>query len=419
MDIEYQKIYYNESEDYRIRYYIIWLILILPALISQFKGFGGTYEYNALIAEEGSLSGKLLYFILFAVCLFFLWRYKYKIFWSVRVYFFIAFLLTGIFYSNYPNMVLRGVFVAITSLMLWSIFAQILIFNFDIKKLLNSIPTFFLFWGLLEFFFWSLSPRDYFDYGYMANYVGYFFQPNLLAKLLCIGIIFKFFFMLYDKKSRSNFIQIFILLAILYSTGSRTSLVSLIIAVSLVQIIASNLSIMSKLKFVISLFISGIIFYFLFNNFFIKQNVEGLLYGSTLSYRIEVWSELLPLMFHNFWFGAGINSFWNADLFYKLNFYISGVHNGYLQVFQDIGFIGFVLLFGILFQILKSIKEEIFEKYFIIFRYSLITSWVYFFIVNFTEGDLGNYRSSLWGVLMTISILWFYLIKENKMISIQ
>ena len=417
MEFEY-KITNSFSNDFKIKPYIIWFVLILPSLVSQLQGFSSTYEFNALIAEEGSSSGKLLFTFLFLSCVFFIWRYKLNIFWSTRVYFFIMFLLLGIFYSNYPFMVLRGVFVAFTSLMLWNILAQFLLFNLDIKRLVNSIPIFFLFWGLLELFLWMINPKDYFDYGFMSNYVGYFFQPNLLAKLLCIGIIFKYFTILYDKKSLNNFIQIFILLLILYLTGSRTSLVSLLTAITLVQIMSSNLSLLSKLKYVIILVLSGIIFYFLFNKFFIKQNVDGILYGSTLSYRIEIWSQLLPLMFHNFLFGSGINSFWNADLFYNFNLDIGGIHNGYLQVFQDTGFIGLIFLLIIIFQILKSIRQKIIDNHFIIFRYSLIASWIYFFIVNFTEGDLGNYRSSLWGVLMTISILWYYLIKEYETNSI-
>ena len=242
--------------------------------------------------------------------------------------------------------------------------------------------------------------------------MGYFFQPNLLAKLLCIGIIFKFFGIHYDKKSINNFIQISILFLLLYFTGSRTSFASLLIAIFVVQIFNSDLKIISKLKYAVGILLLLVIFYFLYRNFFIKHNVNGILYGSTLSFREKLWSDLLPLMLHNFLVGAGLNSFWNADLFYNFNLDVSGIHNGYLQVFQDIGLIGFSLLLIITIQIIKSIKTKIEDNQFLIFRYSLITSWIYFFIVNLTEGDLGNYRSSLWAILMTISLVWYYLIKE-------
>ena len=91
--------------------------------------------------------------------------------------------------------------------------------------------------------------------------------------------------------------------------------------------------------------------------------------------------------------------------------------NGYLQVFQDIGLIGFLLLIIMIFPIIKSLKVRLINSQFLILRYSLIASWIYFMIVNITEGDLGNYRSSLWGVLMTISLVWYYFIKDYKINS--
>jgi O-antigen ligase len=410
VETEYH-IVYQDSFFNRVKPYIVWFVLILPALISQLSGFSTTYENNALIAEEGSLSGKLLYILLFCISVFFIWRYKLKIFWSIKVYFLIAFLFLGLLYSDYPYMVIRGIFVAVTSLLLWNISAQILLFDFDIKRLINSIPIFFLLWGLLELIFWGIHTKDYYDYGFMANYIGYFFQPNLLAKLLCIGIIFKFFEIHYDKKSINNFMQISVLF-LLYFTGSRTSFASLLTAIFVVQFFNSDLTTKSKFKYAVGILLLIVIFYFLFKDFFVKHNINGILYDSTLTARADVWFELLPIMLKNFLLGAGINSFWNANLFYNFNLNVPGIHNGYLQVFQDLGLIGFSLLLIIIIQIIKSIKIRIEGDQYLIFRYSLITSWIYFFIVNLTEGDLGNYRSSLWAVLMTISLVWYYLIKE-------
>lgn len=408
IETEVHKFNISSQSDYYFKLFAVLILLILPSLISQLSGFSSTFEVNAEIAEEGTISGKILFSLLFALCIFLIWRFKLEIFWSVSVYFFVVYLFIGILYSDSLLMTLRGIFVAITSLMLWNLLAQILLVNFNAAKLVNLIPLFFLFLGSLELFLWSITPKNYYDYGYMADFVGYFFQPNLLAKLLCIGIIFQYHKIFHINKNLKNILVIICLSIILILTGSRTSLIALLISIFFFHLFLNKNNFLNKVKYSV-LFLGLIIFfYFVYSDFFIKNDIYGVFYESTLSDRIILWKELLPLMFDNFLFGAGINSFFSPNIFYDFNINLAGIHNGYLQVFQSLGLIGIVLTFIILYPLLKSLKFKTADINFEALKYSLVSSWIYFFIVNLTEGELGNFRSSFWAVLMVLSIIWYY-----------
>ncbi len=109
-------------------------------------------------------------------------------------YVFAGYLALGLAISDYPNMVVRGLFVAWTSLVLWNALGYYLAVNGQRvhEDLVHRLPVLLLAWGLLETVFWWVTT-DRFQYGYMGNYIGYFLQPNLLARVLSLGFIVLFF----------------------------------------------------------------------------------------------------------------------------------------------------------------------------------------------------------------------------------
>ncbi len=413
MQSEIQEISFNRIWDnYYLKVVILIIILILPTLFSQIKGFTAeSYITGVKVAEYGSLKGKILFSILFLICIYFWFVFKYKLVWSKYVYFFILYLCLGLLYSQYTYLVFRGLFVAITSLIMWNLFAQSLTKDFQPLKLINSISLVFLCFGFLELFLWAINPKFYYLNGYMANYIGYLLQPNLLAKLLCIAFTLRYFKIHFCGKTIIDILILFSLGTLIILTGSRTSVIAIFVSIVFIHFFFFTKKIKDKIRIVSIAFVILAFSYISFSSFFYKEGYKDFLLGSTLVGRYDVWNELLPIMLKNFWFGSGINSFWNADLYSYFKFDISGIHNGYLQVFQDTGLVGFILLVLILSPILKSLKVKIDILEYKILRISLIALWIYFLIVNFTEGDLGLYRSSLWAVLMTISLVWYHISK--------
>jgi O-antigen ligase len=75
--------------------------------------------------------------------------------------------------------------------------------------------------------------------------------------------------------------------------------------------------------------------------------VEGLGRNTTLTGRTDIWRDLLRLDL-NPWIGTGFESFWlgaRADYFWlKYSFHPNQAHNGYLETYITLGWIGVVLL---------------------------------------------------------------------------
>lgn len=385
-------------------------IILVPAIVAASSGFGASADQLIQVSEEGTLASRLLYSVILFVSAFFAIRFKMRFFWSRIALVYAFFLCFGVCYSTYPLMVIRGAFVALSTMLMWNVSAQYLVSKGDLitERIAIILPVEVCVVGLVELVFWALSPRVT-EYGYMADYVGYFFQPNLLAKLLCVGILFVFYSNSILRASRLRKTAAVVLFGLLISTGSRTSLIALFIAIAVVFLFDGSRKLHSKIQFVA---LAGVIVIFGWDfivSFFSKGDEFGILSQSTLTFRVDMWTTLLPYMFEHPLFGAGLNAFWNAELFQSLDFGVAGIHNGYLQVFQDLGIIGLVLLGAVTFQLLRPLRRAKGREHVTAFRRAVFSSWVYFFVVNFTEGDLGNFRSSLWGLLMTLSLVSYYI----------
>ncbi len=200
------------------------------------------------------------------------------------------------------------------------------------------------------------------------------------------------------------------LAALLLGTGARTSLGSLVAAVILrgpVLLTSKKEKTRPKIALVSAILVIAVVLRPLLSDFFVKGDDYGVLDQSTLSWRMQMWDSLFPLMLDHLWMGSGLNSFWNPDLFLTISSSTSGIHNGYLQVFQDLGLIGLLLLLVVHFPLFRALSIDVQKPHAVIIRYSLTCAWIYFFFVNLAESELGNYRGCIWGTLMTLSISWY------------
>jgi exopolysaccharide production protein ExoQ len=79
--------------------------------------------------------------------------------------------------------------------------------------------------------------------------------------------------------------------------------------------------------------------------------------NATLTGRTEVWSTLLAHA-TNPWIGAGYENFWigeRYELFVRLLGGLNQAHNGYIEIYLNIGFVGLALLGGIIITGYKNI----------------------------------------------------------------
>ena len=131
---------------------------------------------------------------------------------------------------------------------------------------------------------------------------------------------------------------------------------------------------------------------------------EALGRGSELSGRKVLWARLLE-MHTNPIFGTGFESFWLGDRLKQLEgifFFIPNeAHNGYLEIYLELGLIGLLLVIGLFVATFWKIRFELFRN-FEMGRYQMgfFTAVV---LYNWTEAAFGTY-SPVWFVFYLIAM---------------
>jgi len=128
----------------------------------------------------------------------------------------------------------------------------------------------------------------------------------------------------------------------------------------------------------------------------------------TFNSRIVLWQELLPLALQRFWIGYGYSAFWlgwegpSAEIWKRLNWLPAHAHNGYINLFLNLGALGLVLgmaLLGIL--VLKTFylynQRNPLKN---LTAYFLIS----FFLLNITENFFLRSNNIWWLLFSYLSI---------------
>lgn len=391
--------------------FLSFILLIIPAILAG-PVFSSGYN-QADIAntfEKGSLINQIFFIFVFVITIYKAKKLSEKIFWHWQIYLFSFFLILGLIYSDYFLLTLKGCFTAIVSFAFWTYWGRQ--YSEQLKEdsdyFVKQFISFVLFYGFVELILWTISPKDYSLRGQMADYLGFFQHSNLTAKVICLGVMLNFFYLIDGPKKLFFKISFIVLIGLFFMTGSRTSFIGMALGISVVYMLSTKISVTKKVILTLLVVATVLIFNDELSSFFVKKDVHGAMYESTFTFRLNMWQDLLPLITKNIYIGVGLNAFWNPDfVYYAGPRGIAGVHNGYLQVVQDLGLVGLTFWLMIIITIVKGIVKNKSGMNSSI-RNFLIASWIYFFVVNFTEGDLGNYRSSLLALIMSISISQFY-----------
>jgi exopolysaccharide production protein ExoQ len=210
-----------------------------------------------------------------------------------------------------------------------------------------------------------------------ASYVGATTSKNMLGALCLVAAIFFFWDTLMrwsERKERRtrqiffvNFVFAFLTTYLLYRAHSATSAVCFVLGCSVLTAAHSNwgerhptfLKTIIPISFCVYLLLG---FGFGLNSTF----AEMLGRDPTLTDRTRIWSALLT-MNTNPLIGTGYESFWlgrRLDLvFIKLHDHINEAHDGYLEVYLNLGLIGLSLLCVFLVVAYRNIcKKDLPEK---------------------------------------------------------
>ena len=132
---------------------------------------------------------------------------------------------------------------------------------------------------------------------------------------------------------------------------------------------------------------------------------ESLGRGSTLTGRTDLWAHCLEVQ-PNPILGAGFESFWLGERRERIAaFYIKwspgGAHNGYLEIYLNLGLIGLSILIGLLIATFWKIRLELFRNFeWGRYRLGFLAAVV---LRGWTEATFGT-GSSLWFVFYIIAM---------------
>jgi O-antigen ligase len=260
---------------------------------------------------------------------------------------------------------------------------------------------------ILIIYFPSLGMSYSIDTGFIS-YAGVAHNKNGLGAICLVSALI-FFYNIVSRRQMSQ-VSIFNKQKIIYwlygivsfilliKINSSTALGALIIGIVFIigmriKIVKENIKILGI--YIFGVLIAGIILQYTFD---IKELfLSSLGRESTLTGRTLLWKDLLNMQNHpligvgysSFWLGKRLAILWETQPWRPMQ-----SHNGYLNVYLELGGIGLSLMVIIFCASYKKIKNELIKNYdYAIFQFGII---IITLLYNVTESSFGS-----------ISIMWF------------
>jgi len=206
---------------------------------------------------------------------------------------------------------------------------------------------------------------------------------------------------LYWKKRKffpDNFISLaFIFMCLYLINGSETNRSSTSLGCSILAVfLFIGTSIfkdkIKKIRKVIFIVIVSYLLLQYFFGFFFSDSLFTIIVTSfgkdaTLTGRTPLWEELIRMGSKRYFFGSGYDSFWLGDTMkYLWEIFIwkpTQPHNGYIDIFLNLGIVGLIIFIILLFGTYRKIENIFINDFF--YGRLLITFFVVILIYNITE----------------------------------
>ncbi|MBI5661136.1 MAG: O-antigen ligase family protein [Ignavibacterium album] len=327
------------------------------------------------------------------------------------LFLFLLWALLSIFWSNFPMVTFKRWFQIF---LIYYLFITFLVY-FDENEIIKIIkPILYLY--LIATIFSVLFIPGAKDLAF-NTWRGFSPTKNTLGQIGVISSVLSLIIYLKENLKIKKYIALFFLLlsiVIVLGTLSSTSYIALFIFLSGTALYWLNTKFLQsigagKTIFILSLSFSVVLF--LIISVFMPQltdYIQGIFGKSETFYdRGKLWTVMLWHFGQHPLIGCGYQAFWTIEnpqllLLYQTFVWLPNqAHNGYLDILNEVGIVGFVLF---MIMILKNIVSSFKEK--------LITPWLWFFIlpliINVTESNF--YRP---GIIITTFIILSYLIIEK------
>jgi O-antigen ligase len=256
----------------------------------------------------------------------------------------------------------------------------------------------------------------YDETGAFEMWVGVTTHKNSLGQLACVSaavLVWTFF----SKYYKSKLLDIPVLLIALFllngskTSLSRTSFGVFIFAMVILFILKLLKNRVNVIRTFTCILIPTIIIINLLTNYLYSKDIMTMVILSTggdptLTGRTPLWDAILQIASHHQLLGAGYGGFWIGNLGNNLwdtfNWKPGAAHNGYIDVYVDLGLIGVtILLFLIIFAYRDILKNIAYNSDFGKFRMMM---FVMILVYNYTESSFFKPTALLWFSYLIISI---------------
>lgn len=262
---------------------------------------------------------------------------------------------------------------------------------------------------------------ELFDSGLAGNWKGIFIHKNLGAPAAVFGI-FLFIFKAIETKNRSWFLLALLGLIFVFFSRSKTSLALILPSLVLAYLISSFFINVTAKKVMLVITVTVILLSAFLHEYVLLAFNKIIDDPEAFTGRSTIWNLIYLALQDNFWLGLGFGSVWQVGDNMVLATYafgwvdwvfsLSHSHNGLLEAFISVGFIGFIL--SILCFFVLPFNKIVFGTH-ANYRF-LYSSFFFFFLVhNMIETDILNASDGRWFVFLIIYFLVY--LKNDDVIS--
>jgi exopolysaccharide production protein ExoQ len=239
-----------------------------------------------------------------------------------------------------------------------------------------------------------------------AYYIGVTTSKNMLGILcLMLGLFFTWEIVTKwrTKKDPTDFVLLGMILWLLFLSQSMTSMLVLIIGMGLLIFF----HVLGERANAVFGYVVLIILFFAAVDVFFESEISGTLFemlgrDRTLTGRTNIWDAVIQLV-PNPLIGSGYESFWLGERLSKLwaTFWFrpNQAHNGYLEIYLNLGWIGLILFAGVVVTAYLHSRQAIAIQFeYGVFR---LVIWLTALLLNMTEAVFKG-SSPIWMLFLIV-----------------
>ncbi len=327
---------------------------------------------------------------------------------------FFVYCLVSIFWSDFPGLVFKKWIrfigdVIVVLLILTEIHSEERIYRIMRRMAIVFLPLS----ALLSKFYPSLG-RIYTVYG-TQMWVGVTSHKNMLG-ILCAFTGIVLVWRNLAKWPKVDFLDVGLLVLAVYlliGSKSTTSVIVFFLGAFLLVVQARMKGNVRKLNRAIVIGLCSLLVMQVLAVSFLGESFATAFFAAagkdtSLTGRIPLWQELIEMGGQAPLFGCGFASFWLsadrlAELWSRVNWTPTTAHNGYIEIFLDLGIVGLLILFFLLAQTYKNIMNS-FEDHPELGKLKVVFFAMVFFH-NFSESSYGKPSALIWLLFLLSSIV--------------